>query len=157
MIELVLPGSILLSVVLWLYIGKLWLVPLAEGKPFETIVRPILVLHSFRFVGMMFLFYEGIDPKFAIPAAYGDLIAAALAGLSLWLLEKGKNATWLIWIFAIQGFLDMVMAVSLGLAFVHAHEFGPAIWIPVLIVPPLVASHLYLFRLLIDKPKRVFA
>jgi hypothetical protein len=50
-------------------------------------LRPLLVLHSFRFIGLAFLVPGVVSPdlpsSFAHSAAYGDIIAAILALLSL--------------------------------------------------------------------------
>jgi hypothetical protein len=54
-------------------------------------------LHSFRFVGLAFLVKGVVSPElpaaFAVPAAYGDLIAAVLALLALAALRSGFGAT----------------------------------------------------------------
>ena len=57
------------------------------GPSLQTVAAPILLLHAFRHLGLMFLApgatYAGIPPQFAYPAAYGDLLAALLALLAL--------------------------------------------------------------------------
>ena len=58
-------------------------------------LRPLLMFHSFRFVGLAFLVPGVVSPDlpavFAEGAAYGDIVAAALALLTLALL------TWQTW------------------------------------------------------------
>jgi hypothetical protein len=55
---------------------------LPELKP-QAVLLPILLLHSFRHLGLMFLApgatYAGLPSQFAYPAAFGDLLAALLA------------------------------------------------------------------------------
>src|SRR5215472_17886150 len=55
---------------------------LRELEP-RSVVLPILLLHAFRHLGLMFLApgatYPGIPARFAYPAAFGDLLAALLA------------------------------------------------------------------------------
>src|SRR3981189_674213 len=50
-------------------------------------LRPVLILHSFRFEGLAFLVPGVVSPDlpsaFAYSAAYGDIVAATLALLSL--------------------------------------------------------------------------
>ena len=63
----------------------------ASGKSAEAL-RPLLVLHSFRFIGLAFLVPGAVSPDlpsaFAHSAAYGDLIAATLALLALLSLPR---------------------------------------------------------------------
>jgi hypothetical protein len=53
----------------------------------------VLILHSFRFIGLAFLVPGVVSPDlpsaFARSAAYGDVIAATLAMLSLLSLPRG--------------------------------------------------------------------
>jgi hypothetical protein len=66
------------------YIGaRIYLLPkIKELKP-QVILLPILLLHSFRHLGLMFLargaVYPGMPAQFAFPAAIGDFVAAVLA------------------------------------------------------------------------------
>ena len=57
-------------------------VPVAGIEP-RVVLLPILLLHAFRHLGLMFLapgaVYPGVPPQFAYPAAFGDLLAAVLA------------------------------------------------------------------------------
>jgi hypothetical protein len=56
-------------------------------------LRPLLILHSFRFIGLAFLVPGVVSPDlpsaFAHSAAYGDIVAATLALLSLVFLPRG--------------------------------------------------------------------
>jgi len=61
----------------------------------QSVLLPILLLHSLRHLGLMFLApgatYAGISQQFAYPAAYGDLLAAllALVAIRLWQTTPG--------------------------------------------------------------------
>jgi hypothetical protein len=63
-------------------------------------LRPLLILHTFRFIGLAFLVPSVVSPDlapaFAHSAAYGDIIAAILALLSLLLLVKSYESKKLI-------------------------------------------------------------
>jgi hypothetical protein len=63
--------------------ARLYLLPLIARVRVQHILVPILLLHSTRHLGMMFLTrgatYPGLPAEFAYPAAFGDLITAALA------------------------------------------------------------------------------
>jgi hypothetical protein len=56
-------------------------------------LHPLLILHSFRFLGLAFLVPGIVSPdlpsSFAYSAAYGDIIVATLALLSLLSLPTG--------------------------------------------------------------------
>src|SRR5262245_61279128 len=59
---------------------------------------PLVVPHTFRFVGLSFLIpgvvFPSLSPGFAIRAAYGDLVAAILAGVAT--LALAARASWAI-------------------------------------------------------------
>src|SRR5262245_43848287 len=73
-------------------------------------LRPILYLHSLRFVGLSFLIPGVVSPElpaaFAGPAAWGDLITAVLALVALVTL-RSRAGIFVVWIFNIVGFGDV--------------------------------------------------
>src|SRR5262249_36924876 len=79
--------SIALSFLAWGIIAARSLWPALRSQPRVRALQPLLLLHSFRFVGLAFLVPGVVSPDlpaaFARPAAYGDLIAAVLALLAL--------------------------------------------------------------------------
>src|SRR6266576_5326024 len=79
----ILTVNLLFSTLVFWVAAKIYVFPkLSELQP-RAILLPILLLHSFRHLGLMFLApgatYAGIPPEFAYPAAFGDLLAAILA------------------------------------------------------------------------------
>ena len=56
--------------------AKLYVLPKLGDYEARTFLLPILLLHSLRHLGLMFLTlggtYPGIPPQFTYPAAYGD-------------------------------------------------------------------------------------
>ena len=78
--------SVAVSVVAWSVVTTVYIWPALEPKPWRDAVRPILLLHAFRFVGLAFLIPGVVSPdlplEFARPAAFGDLAAALLALLN---------------------------------------------------------------------------
>ena len=83
----ILTVNLVLSTLVFWIAARLYLLPrLNQTRP-QAILLPVLLLHSFRHLGLMFLApgatYAGIPPQFAYPAAYGDLLAAILALLSI--------------------------------------------------------------------------
>ena len=92
----ILTVNLLFSTLVFWVAAKIYLLPrLHELKP-QTVLLPILLLHSFRHLGLMFLApgatYAGIPPQFAYPAAFGDLLAAMLALASILAVVKGIEA-----------------------------------------------------------------
>ena len=57
--------------------------PVLRARPFVDALQPILLLHCFRYIGVMFpipgVTSTPLDPPFAVPAAYGGLVVADLA------------------------------------------------------------------------------
>src|SRR5438093_11144583 len=127
----ILTANLLFSTLAFWIAAKLYLLPrLGELKP-ATVLLPILLLHSFRHLGLMFLApgatYAGIPAEFAYPAAFGDLLAALLAIAAIPAVALNwKSARVLVWVFAVEGTLDLVAAIALATIY-GAHPFmGPA-------------------------------
>src|SRR5215469_11385106 len=74
---------------------RLYLIPLIPRVRPRQILIPILLLHSTRHLGMMFLTrgatYPGLPPQFAYPAAFGDLLTAVLALVAILLVLRGSR------------------------------------------------------------------
>src|SRR5689334_14842826 len=72
-------------------------------------LKPILLLHGFRFLGLAFLIPGVVSPElpaaFAGPVAYGDLTTAILALLALAAIRT-PAATALAWVFNTFGTAD---------------------------------------------------
>jgi hypothetical protein len=95
---------------------------------------------------------EALDMRFAWPAAYGDLVAALLAFAALGALYLNRRAGVVaVWIFNSWGLIDLLNAVARGILFTPDGALGAAFWIPALIVPPLLVTHLYIFGRLLGE------
>src|SRR5262245_46191702 len=87
--------SVAFGFVTWGIVAALYLWPELRGRPYVDALRPLLLLHAFRFIGLAFLIPGVVTPDlpaaFAQPAAYGDFVAALLAlfALSLSSLSAG--------------------------------------------------------------------
>lgn len=148
-------GSIAFSFLAWglVTIRVLW--PALRLRSRADALRPLLLLHSFRFVGLSFLVpgvvAADLPAAFAQSAAYGDLIAAALAVLSL-LLLPGRAGIALVWIFNLWGAADLLNAFyqanSSGLS---PGQLGATYFIPTLVVPLLLVTHGIAFYLLLRR------
>jgi hypothetical protein len=124
-------------------------------RPEEALI-PLVVIHTFRFVGLSFLFpgvvSSTLPSGFARPAAYGDLIAAILAILST--LALSAHAVWtltIVWIFNVWGTVDLLHAVYQGQVRLRIGpgSLGAAFYIPTVVVPPLLVTHGLIFWLLL--------
>jgi len=150
----ILTVNLLFSTLVFWIAARLYLIPrLAELRP-KAVLLPILLLHAFRHLGLMFLApgatYAGIPQQFAYPAAFGDLLAAVLAVVAIAALAaNARGARVLVWIFNIVGSLDLVVAIALATVFVAAPSMGPAYWIPAFWVPALLVTHYIAFIVLL--------
>ena len=150
----VLTVNLLFSTLVFWIAAKLYLLPrIGELNP-ATVLVPILLLHSFRHFGLMFLApgatYAGIPPQFAYPAAYGDLVAALLALAAIpAVLRNMRGARLLVWLFSVEGTLDLLLAVVLANYYNAPPFMGPAYWIPAFWVPALIVTHYITFLVLV--------
>ena len=152
--NLILPISMIFSLVAWSLIMYWYIHPVLKQYTVKQAIEPFLLLHSFRYIGLMFLIpgvtAETLDSRFSHPAAYGDLLAAILAFIAIAAIRL--NAGWAlasIWVFNILGAADLLNAVARGLLFIPDGALGAAYWIPATIVPLLLVTHTYIFILLI--------
>lgn len=140
--------------VFWLA-ARFYLVPRFSGLTAKTVLMPILLLHGMRHLGLMFLapgaIYPGIPDQFTYPAAFGDLIAAVLAILAFLALARNLALSRaLVWVFNIEGSLDLVAAIALATLYGAPPFMGPAYWIPAFWVPALIVTHIVTFIVLLQ-------
>jgi hypothetical protein len=126
----------------------------ASASEATDVLLPILLLHAFRHLGLMFLTpgatYVGIPPQFAYPAAFGDLLGALLALAAIpAVLRTARAARLLVWIFNVEGTVDLIIAITLSTTFGAAPYMGPAYWIPAFWVPALLVTHYITFVVLL--------
>ena len=148
--------SIGLSLVAWSVVTSRYVWPRLRLMPGVEALRPLLTLHAFRFLGLAFLVpgvvSADLPPAFAHAAAYGDIVAATLALLSVATLSRGFGVVF-VWIFNVWGTVDLLTAFyranSSGLS---AGQLGAAYFIPTLVVPLLLITHALMFRLLLQRP-----
>jgi hypothetical protein len=153
--------SIAFSILAWGILTSRYLWPrLRVLRPSEAL-RPILILHSFRFVGLAFLIpgvvSPDLPPSFAQSAAYGDLAAATLAWLAL--ASQGRGIGVLVaWIFNLWGSADLLNAFyQANRAGLSPGQLGATYFIPTLVVPLLLITHAVAFRLLLQDGSAVAA
>jgi hypothetical protein len=82
-----------------------------------------------------------LPPQFAYPAALGDLLAAVLAFISIFLvLRNSVYARPMVWVFNVWGTLDLLDAITLATIYGAPVFMGPAYWIPAFWVPALLVT-----------------
>ena len=146
--------SIAFGLIAWGIVAKRYIWPKLRLLRRSEALRPLLILHSFRFLGLAFLVPGVASPElpsaFAHSAAYGDLIAATLAMLSLVSLPGGAGIV-IAWIFNLWGPVDILNAFyQANAAGLMAGQLGAAYFIPTLIVPLLLITHGLVFRILLQ-------
>jgi hypothetical protein len=61
------------------------------------------------------------------PPRFGDLFAAMLALLALWALaENWRTARFIVWVFALEGTIDLIDAITLAQLYKAATFMGAA-------------------------------
>ena len=146
--------SIAFSLVAWGVVTARYIWPELRLRERSEALRPLLILHSFRFIGLAFIIpgvvSTDVPAAFAHPAAYGDLIAAMLALLSLLLLPSAAGVA-AAWIFSVWGSADILNAFyQANHAGLLAGQLGAAFFLPTIIVPLLLITHGHGFRILLQ-------
>ena len=149
--------SIAFSFTAWGIVTACYVWPELRNLPRARALRPLLILHGFRFIGVAFLVPGVVSldlpSAFARPAAYGDLMTAVLALLALALLQSRLGLVW-VWLFNCCGTADLLYAfyqgnrTGLGDA---PGQMGAAYFIPTVLVPLLLITHGLVFRLLLNR------
>ena len=139
--------QVLLSFLVYGLVARWYVMPRLAPRPLHAALQPLLVLHATRYLGMVFLVPTVVGPAlpagFAVPAAYGDLLAALRA--------RAPIALPLTWLLNVVGLLDLINAFYQGLR--NDVQLGAAYFIPTFAVPALVITHLMIFRMLVRHPR----
>jgi hypothetical protein len=147
--------SVILSLISWGIIARRYIWPALRHVQRAEALRRSLLLHSFRFVGLAFVIPGVVSPDlpvaFARPAAYGDLTTSVLALFAIATLGSTLGII-LAWAFNILGSADLLYAFYEGnrvdLASAPGLQ-GAAYFIPTLLVPLLLITHVLVFLLLL--------
>jgi hypothetical protein len=147
--------SVLLGFVVWGMIVARYVWPALRDRPRTEALRPVLLLHAFRFVGLALLVPGVVSPDlpdaFAQPAAYGDLATSVLALLAIATLGS-RLGTIIVWVFNVIGTVDLLNAFyqgnRLGVGMTPGLQ-GAAYFIPTVLVPLLLVTHVLVFRILL--------
>ena len=123
-------------------------------------LKTLISLHLVRFVGIYFLFLHSrgqLPATFALTAGWGDIIVA-LGALLLLLIPTARNSTRLVAAWNAIGLLDilLVVATAAGLAFANRESMSaltrlPLSFLPTMIVPLIISSHIAIMVRLLKK------
>jgi hypothetical protein len=136
--------------VAWHYI---W--PALRERPSPEDLKPILLLHAFRFLGLAFVLPGVVSSElpaaFAQPVAYGDLMTAILALLALATLRT-RSGTVTMWVFNTFGTADLLFGFYQGNRIslpTTPGLLGACYFILAAYVPLLLITHGLAFRILL--------
>jgi hypothetical protein len=146
--------SIAFSFVAWGIVTARYIWPELCLRQRSEALRPLLILHSFRFIGLAFLVPGVVSPDlpstFAQSAAYGDVISAILALLSLISLPSTAGVV-IAWIFSLWGSADLLNAFyEANRTGLMPGQLGATYFIPTFVVPQLLITHALAFRILLQ-------
>jgi hypothetical protein len=147
--------SALLSLISSAVVAQLYVWPRLRTIEKRDALLILIAPHLFfRFIGLGFLIpgvtTEPLPAGFAVPAAYGDMVAgilAIIATIALW--RRASAAVPLAWIFNVWGAADFLFAINQGQRLgIPPGAWGATFYIATAIVPPLLVTHFLVFRLL---------
>lgn len=111
--------------------------------------------HLFRVLGVGLLVSNlapGLPREFALATAVGDSLTAVLALVALVALRhRWRRARLMVWVFNLIGSLDLTVAMIHAVR-IQAADYLQAQWyVPALIVPLMIVTHVMVFRTLLRK------
>lgn len=132
-----------------------WVLPILSKRDIYGALLPMVFIHSFRYLGMVFMVdtqvYDAFPDDLAFTVGVWDYSTAILAIItSIALKNKWKGAITLTWIFNLVGFIDLLVAFPqvFGIEF-YNFDLGTMWWAFVTIGVVNVISHIYIFNRLI--------
>jgi len=147
--------QILTSVFVFSIVAVWYVWPLLTKRSRNSALAPLLWVHVFRYVGMTFLVTYLIDQTlptgFRSSAAYGDLLEAALAFISIFALRsQWRFAIPLVWVANTWGFVDLLNGLRGALQLnVPSFNLAPVWYIYIFFAPVVIVSHVMIFRILL--------
>ena len=147
--------SIAFGLTVWGLVAWHYIWPALRDQPGPGNLKPILLVHAFRFLALAFVVPGVVSPelpvKFAQSIAYGDLASAILALLALATLET-RAAPVATWVFNIFGTADLLFGFYQGARISLPDNqglLGAGYFILTAYVPLLLITHGLAFRILL--------
>jgi hypothetical protein len=146
--------QIAMSFLFWGLLARWYAAPKLAALPWPDALMPLLFLHAFRYVGMVFLVpavvKSPLPAAFADPVAYGDLATSVLAFACLFAVRARSGAAVpLAWVTNVVGAVDLIHAYYRGLTL--RPDVGSAYYIPAFIVPALLVTHGMMLKMLLTR------
>lgn len=146
--------SVVFGLAAWGAVAWHYIRPALKERPSPENLKPILLLHAFRFLGLAFMVPNVVSPDlpaaFARPVAYGDFTTAILALLAL-AAVRTRAGTAAAWLFNLFGTADLLFAFYQG-AVISLPDtpglLGAGYFILFAYVPLLFITHGLAFRIL---------
>ena len=146
-------SQFLLSMVVVSLLAKWHVAPWLAGKSSSEAMSLLLVPHTFRHLGLVFLVPglvgDQMPSSFARAAAFGDLLSGLLALLAVAALRnKWQLAMPLAGLFNVVGSVDLIYALSQASV---VPQLGVSWFIPTFVVPVLLVTHAMIFARLFSR------
>lgn len=150
------PTQVVLGLLTWGLLAKWFVAPRLAALPVPSALQPLLAVQSFRYVGLSFLAPAAVSPalapSFAVPAAVGTTIAAVLALGAIAALRSGSPlGIPLTWTVSVVGLADFANAFVQARAAGAVEQLGAAYYIPIVVVPAAIVSHVMILALLVRR------
>jgi hypothetical protein len=149
--------QLVLGYVAWLLLFSVYILPRLKAMPRIEAHRAIATIHSFRWIGLIFILPGVVGPNvpvtFATYGAYGDLATGLLAILALLTIRIRPLFWFFVVAFNIVGVVDFLsdyyLALSSGVP-EHAGQLAATYYyVVVLYVPIAMITHLLAFYWLV--------
>ena len=148
--------SILMSFIAFGIVTKLYIWPRIRVMRRDDALLPLVVPHTFRFIGLSFLIPGVVSPRSRRLSLFRPRMAiwlqpclavvatVALASRAFWAIP-------IVWVFNVWGTIDLLHAIYQGQigARIGAELLGAAFYIPTVVVPALLVTHGLIFWLLL--------
>ena len=157
--ELVFPTQVVLGLVTWGLLARWFLAPRLAALDRETALQPLLAVQAIRYIGLVFLAPaatgSALAQAFAVPAALGTALAGILALIAIAALRaRAPFALALVWIQTIEGLADFANAFLQARTAGVVSALGAAYYVPIVIVPAAIVSHVMILGLLLRRGGR---
>src|SRR5579862_1111030 len=147
--------SYVVAFIAFILIAIWYIWPNIKDRAPKVALTPLLLYSCLRVNGLMFLMTglvsSDLPSGFAVPTAYGDFTAVALSLISLLFLRIGSFlALPLVWLFNIEGTLDLIYANFATFKYhVDPIQLGTAYYLAAINVPAEMIVHAIIFAYLL--------
>ena len=154
--ELIFPVQVVLALITMGALARWYVAPRLARLPRESALQPLLVVQTFRYIGLGFLapalVRPSLAPGFAAPAALGTTVAAVLALAAIAALRaRSRLGIPLTWVVSVVGLVDFANAFVQARSAGVVGDLGAAYYIPIVIVPAAVVSHVMILAILLRR------